>query len=332
MKYYLSFIFFLFPPIFVYACDVHEKRAFASLTFENDIFFKDDGLYSNGLFITWGYNHINALDEQNLPAWIASFAQKTHLTSKNNKHYAVSYGFGHLLQTPIDISDQELVEEDAPYVGLLAWDMNLFAYDDLISDEVGLILGAVGPMAGGKYIQSIVHDWTGGREPQGWQHQINNELVFRVQARRTWRLYESSNFLNGQFDFLVGIDGGVGNLRSDLATGIGIRFGHQLNNNFSSASVFPVQKFSGFNASPYGWHLFFNVSASYVANDIFINGNTFSNSHSVELIHPQAAISAGLMANIYDSSVMFTMLQSSDEYLGQTQTSRFGSITITYHF
>jgi len=339
MKYYLSIVFLLFSSMSFIVNAESENRAFASFAFENDVFLGDDGLYSNGLFITWGYNDIKGLDKQNLPSWIAYLAQQTHLSSSDistsNKQYAVSYGFGHLLQTSIDFSVAELVEEDAPYVGLLAWDVNLLAYDEVVSDEVGLILGAVGPMVGGKHVQYYVHDWIGSSEPKGWDNQINNELVFRAQARRTLRLYETevtSSFLNGEFDFLAGVDGGVGNLRSDIATGIGMRFGRDLKRNFSSATVFPVQKFNGFHASPYGWNLFLNLSASYVANDIFINGNTFSDSHSVELIHPQAAISMGFMANIYDVSILFTLLHMTDEYEGQAEATQFGSIAFTYHF
>lgn len=335
MRYFLSIAFFIFFPMFSNANEANRTRQFASLSFENDVFFRDDGLYSNGLIVNWGYSDIVALDDHYLPHWIASLASHTYLTSSKKKKYAVSYGFGHLLQTAIDISVEELVEEDAPYVSMLAWDVNLLAYDQYQSDEIGLILGAVGPITGGEFMQSFVHDLNGAREPQGWDHQINNEFVFRAQARRTWRLYETevdSGFFNGEFDFLAGVDGGIGNLRSDVATGMGVRFGQQLKKNFGSASVFPVQKFSGMNYSPYGWYLFLNASASYVGNDIFINGNTFSDSHSVELIHPQLAISAGIMANIYNFSILYTLLHLSDEYEGQAEPSRYGSVSITYHF
>ena len=308
-----------------------KKRLFATLSFENDSFFKDDALYSNGLFLNWGYNHVSALDEDNLPAWIAYLANKTHLVTSADKQFAINYGFGHQLQTAIDKTTEELVEEDAPYVSLLAWEVNLIAYDELISDEVGLILGAVGPMTGGEFVQSVVHGVIGATDPKGWDNQINNEAVFRAQARRTWRVYET-DLWNGEFDLLTGVDGGLGNLRSDLATGIGLRFGQQLTKNFSSASVFPIQKFNGLNNSPYGWYLFLNASASYVANDIFIDGNTFQDSHSVDLIHTQATVSAGIMANIYDFSILYTLLYSTDEYEGQAEPSRYGSIAITYHF
>jgi len=334
MKKIILIVFSQLFSTFIYADELNSKHSFVSVSFENDVFFKDDGLYSNGLFLTWGYNYIADLSTQNLPTWITYLAKKTHLITAN-KEYSVSYGFGQVLQTSIDISVETLIEEDAPYVGLLAWEVNLLAYDTVVSDEAGLIVGAVGPMAGGEFVQSFVHDLTGAQQPQGWDNQINNELVFRAQARRTWRIYKTDSdmgFFNGGFDFLTGIDGGLGNLRSDVATGLGVRFGQRLNKNFGSATVFPVQKFNGLNYSPYGWYIFFNASASYVANDIFINGNTFQDSHSVDLIHPQFAISTGVMVNIYNFSILYTLLHISDEYEGQAEPSRYGSIALTYHF
>ncbi len=95
---------------------------------------------------------------------------------------------------------------------------------------------------------------------------------------------------------------------------------------------FPVQKFNGLNSSASGWYIFFNASASYVVNDIFINGNTFHDSHSVDLIHEQVAFSTGIMANLYNVSILYTLLHISDEYEGQAEPSRYGSIAITYHF
>lgn len=325
----------LFIPLFTSAEPVTDKRAFVSFTFENDVFFKDDALYSNGLFVNWGYNHVDALNDKHLPTWLAYLAQQTYLTSSDNKQHSISYGVGQLFQTATDLSEEALMEEDAPYVGLLAWEVNLQTFDDVVSDDIGLILGVVGPIAGGEFMQSFVHDVIGAKEPKGWDNQINNEFVFRVQARRTWRVYQKdlgSDFFNSQFDFLTGVDGGIGNLRSDVATGVGFRFGQQLSKNFGSATVFPVQKFNRMNSSPYGWYFFVNASASYVANDIFINGNTFQDSHSVDLIHTQVAISTGIVANIYDFSILYTLLRISDEYEGQAEASRFGSVAITYHF
>lgn len=327
----ILFFLFLLPSLYVAADGDHGKHKFASVVLENDAFFSDDEQYSHGLFFNWGDTHAKTLDEQTLPTWIAYLAQKSYLVSDINKQYAISYGFGQALQTAVDISVEELLEEESPYVALLAWEVNLLAYDELVSDEAGIIIGAVGPIAGGESSQTFAHQILGAQEPQGWDNQINNELVLRAQARRTWRVYETPLW-GGEFDLLTGIDGGVGNLRSDLSTGVGMRFGQQLNKNFSSASVFPVQKFNGLNNSCFGWYLFMNISASYVANDIFMNGNTFEDSHSVDLIHPQSAVSLGFMANVGDFAILYSMLYLSDEYENQSKASRFGSLVLSYHF
>ncbi|PKF62698.1 hypothetical protein CW745_04565 [Psychromonas sp. psych-6C06] len=327
----MRIIFYVYLSLMVPITALANSSSYIGLTLENDMYVHEDGGYSNGLFIDWGYDNLTALDHKVLPDWLAYLAFKTPINDLKERKYRINYSIGQAIQTAIDLETHKLVEEDAPYVGLLGWNVNVASYSDLNMDEFGLILGAVGPVAGGEFVQSFVHDLTGGKKPQGWDNQINNEFVFRVQLRRTWRVYDMPISI-GEFDLLTGIDGGLGNLRSDIATGIGFRFGQQLTHNFSSSTVFPIQKFNRFRPSPFGWYLFANASASYVANDIFIDGNTFQDSHSVDLIHPQFTFSAGLVANLYDISLLFTLVNSSDEYEGQTESSRFGSISLAYHF
>jgi lipid A 3-O-deacylase len=148
MKTFIIIVLLLFTPL-SYAND--EPLDFFSFTFENDYFTTDDGLYSNGLILSWGYNELGSLEIDTLPPWIAYLAQKSYLTSEPNKNYSVTYRFAHLLQTAINSRTKELVPEDAPYVGLLAWNGQLSAYDEFSSDQLSLTLGLVGPLAGGEF-------------------------------------------------------------------------------------------------------------------------------------------------------------------------------------
>lgn len=325
----LLFLSLLFSSTFLWANE--NKADYFSFTFENDVFLKDDGLYSNALFISWGYNELDALNKQNLPSWIAYLAQNSYLATQVDKHYAVSYQVGHLIQTAIDISVEELVEEDAPYVGLLGWQGEVFSYDASLMDQLSLTLGVVGPIAGGEFVQKAVHTVIGANKPQGWDNQIDNEFVFALQADRLWRISEF-DLGKTELDFITEVRGAIGNLRSEVGTGIGLRWGQQLEHNFIASSAFPTQKFNRLNNSPCGWFFFANTSANYVANDIFINGNSFKDSHSVALKHWQYGVSAGLVANLYDWSVTYTLLYLSDQYEGQNEASRFGSVTLSYQF
>ncbi|MEH6453220.1 MAG: lipid A deacylase LpxR family protein [Psychromonas sp.] len=306
---------------------------FVSFTIENDIIFSEDGGYSNGFIGSWGYKDLTELDNTNLPNWLAYLADKSYLTSMPDKTYAISYSVGQFIQTATDITLSELVEEDAPYAGLLAWEGQINAFDQDVSDELGLILGVVGPASGAEQLQKAIHSLTDSDTPNGWGHQLDNELVFRVQAKRTWRLFDLALPLKEtEFDIIGGVSGGVGNLRSDLGTGLNFRWGQQLSKSFASASAMPIEKFSTLNNTSDGWYVFANISASYVANDIFMDGNTFKDSHSVELIHDQYAFSTGAILNISNWSFLVSMVRISDEYETQTEPTRFGSFTVSYNY
>ena len=114
--------------------------------------------------------------------------------------------------------------------------------------------------------------------------------------------------------------------------GIGLRWGQELAANFPSSSPFIVQKLNGLKANPNGWYVFANLSTSFVLNDIFIDGNTFEDSHSVDLIHWQAGLAAGIQVNLYDWNIIYTMIDATDQYETQSDETRWGDITVTYHF
>ena len=81
-----------------------------------------------------------------------------------------------------------------------------------------------------------------------------------------------------------------------------------------------------------GWYVFANLGASYVANNIFIDGNTFKSSHSVDLIHEQATLSAGAAMTISNWSFLLSVVRGSDQYETQSEHTRFGSFAISYNF
>ena len=98
---------------------------------------------------------------------------------------------------------------------MIAWKANISAYNEKISDELSLTLGAVGPATGGEYIQKHLHDVIRANKPLGWDNQINNEVVFRVEAERLWR-HSIASFRNTEVDLVTGINTGLGNLLSDV--------------------------------------------------------------------------------------------------------------------
>lgn len=309
-----------------------QEMDFFTVTFENDVLFQEDGGYTNGLGVAWGYNDVESLNDEILPSWLAYLADKTYITNGGaNKRYDIGYSIGQIMQTPIDITVSELVEEDAPYAGFLGWKSSLIAFDEHQVDEIGLIIGVVGPASGAEKSQKIIHKITDSDEPMGWDNQLENELVFRVDAKRIWRLADFSAG-STEFDIIGGAVGGIGNLRSDVGGAISLRWGQDLKNSFSSAAVIPARDPNPLGNSKNGWYVFANLGASYVANNIFIDGNTFKDSHSVDLIHEQATISAGAALTLNNWSFLISAVRGTDQYKTQSEFSRFGSFAVSYNF
>jgi hypothetical protein len=140
-------------------------------------------------------------------------------------------------------------------------------------------------------------------------------------------------------DKTVGMDvigmgnGAVGTIESYLAVGVGARLGRGLDRSFPTASFLPGRQVNPLAGSiTGGWYVFANVQGRFVANDIGINGNTFKDSHSVPLEHWQAAAAGGVAIGFKRWAFLFSAVVATDRYEGQPDTTRFGSLSVTYNY
>jgi hypothetical protein len=304
-----------------------------TVTLENDLFVGEDTGYTNGIGLSWAHAGFTEFSPDNIPRWLHYLSKNLYVSTMPGKQRAVSYQIAQLMQTPSDITIPTLIENEAPYAGLLAWSANLHAFDDRVADRLSLTLGVVGPLSGAEQAQKWVHGITGADEPQGWDNQIDNEPVFQVSAERLLRL---ANFHTGK---TVGMDvigmgnGAVGTIESYLAVGVGGRLGRGLDRSFPTASFLPGRQANPLAGSVTGgWYVFANVQGRFVANDIGINGNTFKDSHSVPLEHWQAAATAGVAFGFERWAFLLSALIATDRYEGQPDTTKFGSFSVTYNY
>lgn len=307
-------------------------RDLVTVTLENDLFAGKDGGYTSGVAISWAHGGLGEFTAENMPGWMHALTKDLYISTQSGRRRAVSYTIGQSIQTPSDVTVPTLIEDEAPYVGLLAWSVNLHAFDDRVADRLALTLGMVGPLSGAEAAQMFVHKVTGSDEPKGWDNQIDNEPVFMLSVERLRRLADVSVDGGTGMDLIAIGQAGVGTLQSRLAGGAGIRYGHDLDVSFPTATVLPGRQVNPLAGSAsHSWHVFLNVLGAFVANDISIDGNTFQHSHSVPLEHWQAQAVAGLSFNFYRWALLFSATVATDRYEGQAETTRFGSLSVTYN-
>lgn len=307
-------------------------------TFENDamtVLNKSDDGYSNGIAFSWGHADYESFSSLKMPSWLRYISAWTYINQADRKQYAISYGLSQSIYTPDNIEESELNEADRPYAGTLLWHSKIRSYANNSSDSLGLTLGVVGPASLAEQSQTVIHTMIDATIPEGWDNQIDNEFLLRIEGGHIERFYRypfSDNFI---FDTSSYSELGVGNLRSDIGTGLTLRIGNMLDQSYESINPMRSASLSGVSGlakNKFYWQAFSAIYASYLFNDITLNGNTFKDSHSVQFIHERLLVSFGISALYNRWGAVFSIQRANKEFEGQKNISKFGSLTISYYY
>ena len=245
----------------------------------------------------------------------------------------VAYHFGHQIYTPEEIENHWLIKDDRPYAGLMFAGVSLFSDTQhegwRSAEELHLDVGIVGPAAGGKRLQRAVHKATGSDEPNGWEHQLENEPFVNLAYQHRWWLQKRMGGLELEYGPSLGFS--LGNLYTYASTGLGARLGQNLQRSFSIPSVTPGQSGNQFfhAGSGFGWYGFANLEGRYMAQNMLLDGNTFEDSHSVDRGEWVGDATLGGVLTWSRWQLAFASVWRSREFEGQQEHDQFGSITLS---
>ena len=301
-----------------------------SVVLENDMFLIDDGGYTNGMALSWSHGDFNDFSDFT-PDWMDWLTRDLYIAAMPDKSRRITYTIAQEIYTSEEIVIRELQPLDRPYAGLLTWRADWLAYDDFQADQLSIELGVVGPAALGKQRQKLVHKPTGANKPVGWAEQLNNEPIFRLEASRSWRLADHVVLFIADLPICQALVS-AGTRRSNLGGGVSLRFGRQLQRSFAGASVYSARNVNLNAHRPGAWHAFLSIGGEYVFNDITLNGNTYRDSHSVDLEHWQSTMAIGAAFNLGRWGFLLSLRSTSDEFKTQLKDSRYGSVAISYDF
>jgi hypothetical protein len=314
--------------------DLEQSNWFV-VTWENDLFvFNDDG-YTNGISVGWGRGPYDSFETLEIPKWIRTLSGWTYINGSSENDYAISYLVAQAMYTPTDISDPEPILDDRPYAGTLTWEARIRSYDAKVADSLGLSLGFVGPVSLAEQSQKFIHNITDSEEPQGWDNQIGNEPVFRIDAEHISRLLVLNTEGRVEFDTNLYLNGGFGNLRSDVGAGFIFRIGTGLDQSFAYVNPAPARGANTLAGGPsvgFEWQVTAGIYGRYVFNDITINGNTFKDSLSAELEHDQYLVGLSMASSWRNWGFIFSVQRSTDTFVGQDTDGGFGTLSVTYNY
>ena len=222
-----------------------------------------------------------------LPDWIAKLA--CVLPSAPEDGSAVRWGMGieQQIYTPENSSARAVVEDDRPYAGYLHGRFGVYrehAASDRESvawlDTLELDLGVVGPAALGEQAQDVIHEVFPSPRFEGWDNQLDNEFAFVLRGARDWRLPgKPLDLVAGlALDAIANATVELGNVKTAASAGLRFRIGWRLPADFAAARFSPRDG----PGMPTRFYLFGGASLSAVVRDIFLDGNSFEESHHVD--------------------------------------------------
>jgi len=128
--------------------------------------------------------------------------------------------------------------------------------------------------------------------------------------------------------------GALGNVFTYGAAGLTLRLGTDLEDDFGPPRIRPSLPGSAYFSPGKGftWYVFAGLEGRAVLYNIFLDGNVFSDSHSVDKKPFVGDLQAGLVIQLDRFRITYTQIFRTKEFDDQADGDLFGSVSLSYHF
>jgi lipid A 3-O-deacylase len=308
-----------------------------TIYFENDLFTGTDSNYTNGVKYSLISEDLSPhAHEGKLPRKVLEYVHQLPFIGKSGPEYThkVEFSLGQNMFTPQDISRSDLITNDRPYAG---WTYISTSYHRKYSsaetldfmDTVELQLGIVGPESFAEQTQKFVHKMRELQRPHGWDNQLKSEPGLAVVFERKW-LFHPGDARRLNYRIITHAGGAVGNVYTYLNSGAELRVGWNIPRDFGVSLIRPAGSTRLSTHTEFSMFGFAGVNGRLTFRDIFLDGNTFTDSHSIDKKIPVADLSAGLAINYKNILLTWTQVLRTKEFKGQQDAHSFGAMALSF--
>ena len=324
------------------SCEAVENEGTFSFYFENDLFADTDYGYTNGIKLSWISEDLTAyMKSDSLPDWSLPIISRLPFINEQGLQRNVGFSIGQNIYTPGDISSGSLIEDDRPYAGWTYFGIGFHSKNERRLDSMEIQLGLVGPLSFADQTQKLIHKLSDNKSPNGWDNQLNNEPCLAVVYERRWRFFYNIPVGELGLDFIPHLGGALGNVHTYANAGMEARIGWNLPRDFGTSLIRPA----GDSNAPlkahyphlsrdqnFSLYVFTGADGRAVLRNIFLDGNTFTDSHSVDKKYFVADVGIGIGLIIHRFKLSYTHVLQTKEFKGQEDNQTFGSITLAYTY
>ncbi|MEM0928372.1 MAG: lipid A deacylase LpxR family protein [Pseudomonadota bacterium] len=303
-----------------------------TLLVENDSFTREDDNYTSGASI--GY--VSGTRE------LSGFSQFLSDTFVRPKGAAVTrrgFTLTHAFYTPDNLRPTEFQPGEHPYAGLFTAEATWMVQQRHRIDRFSVEFGFVGDSALAEDIQKATHDITGDVDPQGWDTQVDDEVLLNLHYNVQKRFLRSRAFLGVPVDLIVGGVASAGNKYTGIGGSTTLRWGPGIDSTFSTHRVrTALNGGSGFftarNDGKFQWYLFGGGDVRAVAHNIVLDDSFFREDDFIDVQSSvwvaDFEIGAVLQRGKYQGAV--TVVARSPQFDEENETQTFAAISLSRKF
>ncbi len=316
------------PPSHAEEPAASSQGVYYSLSVENDLFANHDQRYTSGVRVStlWAEERLPAIVQRHLD-FIPFFPEE------GKKRFG--FQVGQSMFTSDDISQENPSRNERPYAGWLYATMEVNSDTGDRLDQFQITFGVVGPHSMAEQTQKTVHRAIDSPEPKGWDTQLRTEPGLILSYQRKWKAEKRFFDIAGLgIDFSPHMGVAVGNIFTHLAAGGIFRVGFGLPQDYGPPLTSPSMTGSNFfvPTKGFGWYLFAGCEGRAVARNIFLDGNSFKESRSVDKKYFVGDMMGGAVLTFRKVRLAYTHVIRTREFRGQSENDQYGAITLTVRF
>lgn len=316
-----------------------------SMTFydENDMFGGTDQHYTNAFKLSLLTKDLREYAHSEVVAdyfpWLIPLIEEAPFVNDPERTHNIGFSFGNDMYTPVDTKAKGLIEDDRPYAGWTYASLALHAKNATRLDTFEASLGMVGPSAHSKFVQDTWHDLINKFHSEGWDNQIHDEPGVLLTWQRSLRTVYDLPHKGWSADFVPHLGAALGNVYTYANLGGQVRLGYHLPSDFGvslirpgAAVPAPVEDADPRLHDGWGVNVFAGTDGRAVGRNVFLDGNTWRSSHSVDKKVFVADVYGGLSVTWGRWTATYTHVWRSEEFNGQKDPQIFGSMSLGCSF
>jgi lipid A 3-O-deacylase len=290
-----------------------------------------DNAYSSGLKISF-------TDADNvIPTYGEFLINQISVIKQYSEKYKTNFGYfiGQQIYTPNDIRKSEIIIDDRPYASWLHAGVSAQFQGEESSHSFDLSFGIIGPEAYGEQIQNGFHKIIRIYGASGWKNQLKTEAAVSASYQQKIKFYEMHNQKKQIFFDVIPYFGGVlGNVHINSYLGGLFRLGSNLPSDYGPARASLSDGDSFIDPekiiSEFSFYGFAAARAIVVARNIFLDGNSFNDSHRVKKRNIVYESELGFFTSYKSASLTWRFVTLSPEFYERSVINSYASLTLSY--